>query len=333
MGKRKPTPMQTGDIENNQAWRPQRAARRIQAADETLVTDGLGPEQEGLITAHYGTQVEVEALTGERQRCHVPANLEGLVTGDHALWCAGDPYGVVVAQLERTSQLQRPDSTGSLQPMAANIGRIFVVVAPVPEPSAIVIDRYLVAASAVNIEPVILLNKTDLLAANNDLKDMLERLLAPYENLDYQVVRASATEGELDELRAALADCTSVFVGQAGVGKSSLLQALLPNGAVQYTDEGMHGGTNAVLSHLPGGGSVIDSPGIREFGLWQLSLEEVSLGFREMRPYMGHCRFSNCSHLHEPGCALIDALASGNISQARLDSYRHIVAGLRMSSI
>ncbi len=339
MGKRKLTRRQAWRVEKIQEERAQRAARRDQAADAALAAGELGPEQEGLVVAHYGAQVEVESAAGQRSRCHVRANIEGLVTGDRVVWCAGEPTGVVVAQLDRFSELKRPDNYGNLKPVAANIGRIFVVIAPEPQPHANLIDRYLVAASAVDIEPVILLNKTDLLAGDPALARDIDRLLQTYVELDYKVVRVAANDNALGDLEAALADYTSVFVGQSGVGKSSLVNALLPDAGLRVgalsenTRKGTHTTTTAVLLHLPGGGALIDSPGIREFGLWHLSPEEVGQGFREMLPYLGHCRFSNCSHLHEPGCAIIDALAAGDIRQERLDSYRRIVAALNQSSM
>jgi ribosome biogenesis GTPase len=234
--------------------------------------------------------------------------------------------------------LRRPDPYGKLKPVAANIDRIFIVIAPLPAPHGNLIDRYLVAAEACGIEPVLVLNKTDLLAADPGLRATVDALLAIYPTLGYQLLRVSSRPcdagGGLEPLLAGLRGHTSVFVGQSGVGKSSLVNTLLPGvdlrvGALsELTNKGTHTTTTAQLFHLPSGGSLIDSPGIREFGLWHMSRAQVEQGFREFRPHLGHCRFRDCKHREEPGCAILEAAAAGAISAPRLDSYRRIVESL-----
>ncbi|MCB1679393.1 MAG: small ribosomal subunit biogenesis GTPase RsgA [Halioglobus sp.] len=337
MSKRRLTRQQAWRIGKIQAERAKRASKRDAATSEMQSAGELGPEQEGLVTAHFGTQVEVEGAGGERRRCYLRANLEGLVTGDRVVWCAGDPAGVVVAQLQRHSELSRPDPYGSLKPVAANIEQIMLVIAPLPEPHANLIDRYLVAAETIAIEPVIVLNKTDLLQRDSARRQQIDTLLAVYPTLGYRVLYTSSRRGGLEELRATLAGRISVFVGQSGVGKSSLINALLPDAALrvgalsQTGNKGMHTTTAAQLHHLPSGGSLIDSPGIREFGLWHMRREQVEWGFREFRTLLGHCRFRDCQHRREPGCAILQAARAGAISPARLDSYRGIIASLEES--
>src|SRR5690554_6008297 len=179
---------------------------------------------------------------------------------------------------------------------------------------------------------MILLNKTDLINDSNQAQ--IETLLARYEALGYQVERTSAAacQGEAaPEVEALVRDKTSVFVGQSGVGKSSIIQTLLPDellrvGAVsESTGKGVHTTTTAKLFHLPGGGDLIDSPGIREFGLWHMTPQEVEYGFREIRPLIGLCKFRNCRHVGDPGCALDAAAEAGTVSRERLKSFHRIL--------
>ena len=340
MAKRKLNRRQNWRIQKIQEERTARARRREEKIQDQLNTSELGAEEEGLVIAHYGVQLDIERPSepGSLYRCHLRTNLPPLVTGDRIVWRPGkDDIGVVVAQLPRTSELCRPDNHGRIKPVAANIDYIVLVVAPVPRAHANLIDRYLVAAEAVDIEPVLLLNKTDLIDDSN--RDYLLELMATYRDLGYRVLTASTVEDHgLDAIKELLRDHTSVFVGQSGVGKSSLVNVLLPGietkvGELsEQTGKGMHTTTAARLFHFPEGGSLIDSPGIREFGLWHMEPDDVLNGFREFHDFIGHCRFRDCKHEHEPGCALLQALEDGLITLKRMDSYRQIVASLEQKS-
>lgn len=336
MAKRRLTKQQRLRIQQNQAKTRAQADAR-QEADEFLAPSDLGPEQNGRVIASFGTQVDVEPepFVGDGlRRCHLRANLPTIVTGDRVTWQADDRQGVVIAQHPRTSELCRPDNRGKLRPVAANIDRIVVIIAPYPEPHSNLIDRYLVASEAQSIKPMLVLNKSDLM--DDDNYAPLTQILNRYNDLGYDTLLVSAHTGEgIGKLEDYLEGLTSVFVGQSGVGKSSLLNTLSPeiNTAVGSLStaraKGTHTTTTSQLFHLPNGGHVIDSPGIREFGLWHLEPASIANGFIEFRPFLGQCKFRDCQHQQEPGCALCQAVEDGQIEQERFDSYWHIVNSLK----
>lgn len=293
----------------------------------------LGPEQEGRVIAHYGTQVDIEYGEQQTRRCFLRANLASVVTGDHIIWRDGDDIGVVVSCQPRRSLLSRPDSYGKLKPVAANVDQIIVTVAPRPECHTNLIDRYLVVAEANDIHAIILINKADLIDEQNE--DFFAELRARYTQLGYPVLTISAKQGlGADELNTRLRDNTSILVGQSGVGKSSIIKHLVPEQEIQIGDlsdakhKGRHTTTHSQLFHFRDGGECIDSPGIREFGLWHLTPETVTAGFVELRELAGQCKFRDCTHAHEPGCALHLALEEERITQQRFESYQRIIASL-----
>jgi len=341
MAKRRLSHQQRRRIAAMQQERRQNAAMQARQQDAEGTAGDL--DEPGLVVAHYGQQLAVQPLNGNGDgeegeiRCHARANIDALVTGDRVLWRRADNNtGVVVALEPRHSVLKRPDNFGNLKPVAANIDCIIIVIAPVPEPHDNLIDRYLAAAEISEIAPFLVLNKKDLLTP--DTRKQLEPMLERYRSLGYPVMAVSAEPGEdkdtgMDELRAALVDRTSVFAGQSGVGKSSLIQQLLPEqslriGGLSDAGKGTHTTTTARLYMLPDGGTIIDSPGIREFGLWHITPDELAWGFIDIRPLMGRCRFRNCTHLNEPGCALDAALKAGDLSATRLYSFRRILSDM-----
>ncbi|MCP4597427.1 small ribosomal subunit biogenesis GTPase RsgA [Neptuniibacter sp.] len=337
MAKRKLTRRQSWRIQKIQEERTARASKKDAAIEQQLDSSDLGPEQHGLIISHFGRTVDVETSEGDNAgeiiRCHMRTNLGQLVTGDRVIWRNGKESGVVVAKLDRKSELLRPNPYGEMKPVAANIDFIVITIAVEPIPHANLIDRYLVAAELSGIEPVILLNKTDLLSSANS--DKINQMLQRYTDIGYQVLRASSSSAEgLAELKAKLDQRISVFVGQSGVGKSSLINALLPGVDLKVgelstqTKKGRHTTTTARLFHFPDGGDLIDSPGIREFGLWHIDPEDVIQGFKELSPLAGMCRFRDCHHEKEPGCALKSAVEDGTISQQRWNSYKYILGSI-----
>ncbi|MBE0462636.1 MAG: small ribosomal subunit biogenesis GTPase RsgA [Halomonadaceae bacterium] len=337
MSKRKLSRQQQWRVDKIQAERAQRAEKREVQDTDKLAAGEYGAEQPGRVMAHFGRTLEVRNADGTPVRCHLRANLEGLVTGDRVIWRAGqDGSGVVVAREERDSVLKRPDARGLLKPVAANIDQILIVFAVEPAPHPNLIDRYLVAAEATDIAPVLVLNKIDLLPEDGgELSKLLER----YHSLGYPVVRTTtANEAGLEPLRQQLEGRTSVFVGQSGVGKSSLIDLLLPDESLRIgalsedSRKGTHTTTTARLYTMNRDevtdGELIDSPGIREFGLIHLTEQDVTDGFIEFHPFIGHCRFRDCRHRAEPGCALLEAVEAGKIHPERFASYRRILDSL-----
>lgn len=335
MTKRKLTRRQNWRIEKIQSERIARAHRREARAQEAQSQGELGVEQSGLVVAHFGSQVAVEATTGEQYRCYLRANVDDLVAGDRVIWREGGSEGVVEAREPRRTELLRPDPHGDMKAVAANVDQVFVVTAAVPAPVPERIDRYLVAARAVGMEAVIVLNKADLLGADN--RAMIAGLLKEYADLGYTVLQLSAfDESSLIPLYEALESKSSIFSGTSGVGKSSLVNALLPAAEQRVGDvsiannsAGRHTTTTAQLFHLPCGGALLDSPGIREFGLWHMPRETIESGFVEFLPLLGYCRFRDCQHEHEPGCALLEAVAQGDVSPRRFASFQRLVSAVQ----
>ncbi len=316
---------------------------------------------EGLVVQHYGRQLEVqvcslpktmskrpETATGEPDafwreivlgdiwRCHTRTNLATLVTGDRVTWQADSNtgLGIITALHPRRSLLSRPDRYHKLKPVAANVDLILIVFAPTPEPSAGLLDRYLVACNSANIEALLVLNKADLLKESSSALDLLHH----YQQLGYstclsQAMDNTSTSYPIRTLTEAIANKTVVFVGQSGVGKSSLINSIIPE-AAQKTNIisensalGQHTTTSTRLIHLDNNDTaLIDSPGIREFGLWHLTAQDIYAGFPEFAPFYGQCQFRNCTHQHEKQCALRDAALQGQVSMRRLESMNRLLS-------
>jgi ribosome biogenesis GTPase len=334
MAKRKLNRRQQWRIEKIQEERRHRAERKQARAVETLSGHhALGEEQEGLVVANFGASLELETGEGDTIRCQLRQNLPLVVVGDRVVWQRAGEGGVVTALLERRSQLARPDALGELKPIAANLDQILVVAAPAPMYSADLINQYLAAAELTGIAPLLVFNKIDLIDRDN--RKEVDALLAIYRDIGYPILTASTKQQHgLDALIEQLKGKTSVFVGQSGVGKSSLVQSLLPTEAISVGELsaqsglGQHTTSTARLYHLPSGGHIIDSPGVREFRLWPMSRHELTQGFVEFHPYLGRCKFRDCRHEHEPGCALREAVNNRKISTERLKSYLKIALQL-----
>jgi ribosome biogenesis GTPase len=253
----------------------------------------------------------------------------------------GHDTGLITEVLPRRNKLVRrsavpvPGAHAFEQVIVANVDQVVAVMAAAePAPKWELLDRYLAAAEAAGVSSVICITKTDLL---DDLDDA-EKLLAEAENyrrLGYPIALVSATAGVgVDEFEAVLRGRLSVFVGKSGVGKTTLLNAIQPglglrvNEVNRVTGKGKHTTTHLEMFDLDFGGQVVDTPGMREFGLWQFDDEELAQAFTEMRPYLGACKFgADCTHDHEPGCAVKAAVEAGAISPRRYRSYLRLREG------
>lgn len=320
----------------------QQNQRRLNSADnkQTPPADDslyLAAEQ-GLMLSRFGQHADVESAQGDVVRCNLRRSLTSAVTGDRVVWRKarqpqGGVEGIIDAIADRNSVLLRPDFYDGLKPVAANIDRIVVVSSVLPEFSCNIIDRYLVAAEVTDIPPLLVINKADML--NEAERDLLEQQLAVYERIGYDYLWVSAHTGlGMDALKALLRQGTSILVGQSGVGKSSMMNSILPDLQLSTRDVssvsglGQHTTTASRLYHLPDGGHLIDSPGIREFGLWHFNPEQVTAGFIEFRDYLGHCKFRDCKHITDPGCAILEAVTDGRISDLRYQSYLKILTSM-----
>ena len=293
-----------------------------------------GTEFEGLVVAHFGASAEVEDKAGQVYHCHLRRNAEPCITGDRVLWRFEQDHktGVVAGVLPRHSLLARPERNNKVKLIAANVDEIVIVMAPPPLLSFRLIDRYLVAAEYLKIPAVIVFNKVDLLSEEELLE--LKHSFSIYQKMGYPVIYSSIYQSGLHELGEYIKEKTVVLVGVSGVGKSSIIAAftgltnIMIGNVSTIAQLGKHTTTTTRLYHLPQGGSLIDSPGVREFSLWHLPPADVLQGFIDFHPFLGTCQFRNCLHQTEPGCALLQAVENKEISLDRWESFQEIIHDL-----
>lgn len=285
----------------------------------------------GQVIIRFGADVLIETADGELLRCTARRKLDNLASGDRVQWeRQAQGNAAVTALLPRQNVLERPDFRGRLRPVAANIDLLIVVTSWQPAPLWEMLDRYLIAANRLHADVLLVMNKADLRATHATPE--AEACLAEYVQIGCDVLHVAADQNQgIADILTAIRGRTAIVVGQSGVGKSSIATQLLPDtdirvGTISETGEGRHTTTSAMLYRLPTGGALIDSPGVRDFGLIGLDFATLETGFPEFRPFLGECRFHNCSHNHEPNCAIKAAVSAGKIPPRRFARYLSLLA-------
>ena len=318
----------------------QQQQRRIATQQKTKIDDDSlqldeSSTQTARVISHHGRQLYAETSNFEKIKCKIRQNLGDIACGDYvviqqALDATGESQNVVIAVKERSNLLKKTGFAGAIKPVAANIGQLVIVTALNPKPNPYLIDRYLTAAENLPARALIVLNKIDL--ANDESKKIVKDLTDLYQGIGYRVIGTSIKRNiGLEELSAALSNTTSILVGLSGVGKSSIVKAILPKEDIKIgetseaTGEGKHTTTVSALYHLKDDGIIIDSPGVRDFTPDSNSLDEITRGFVDVRQFSGACKFSNCSHQHEPGCAMRQAVADGRLNEQRFNNYLRMI--------
>jgi len=284
-----------------------------------------------LVTAAYGRRGRLETAAAENIRYLVKGRRLKVVCGDRVAWHQ-DKHGhdaIVTDVLPRTNSLERqaPDRP---QPelLASNLTCVAVVLSPLPATDWHLIDRYLVAAELMQCRAILVDNKSDTIEV--DTGSERDAQIEAYKTLGYKCLSVSAATGDgISALAGQLVDEVAILVGQSGVGKSSLINRLVPNADIVVgelsaaTDEGTHTTTASAMHRLPGGGRLIDTPGVRDF-VPAVDSERAQVGFPEIRALADECRFANCRHLREPDCAVKQAVATGTIAARRYETYKRL---------
>jgi ribosome biogenesis GTPase len=271
--------------------------------------------------------MRLRLANGERVDSRIKGKKLRPVCGDRVLAkpIENESDWLITQILERDNELSRPNLRGNVEVLAANIELLLVVAAASPTPDWFIVDRYLCAAESMGARAAVIFNKTDIAAADANHAD--------YGDIGYDTVRCSAISGEnIEQISELLRGQTAIIVGQSGVGKSSIINTLLGSDSLRTaeisskTREGRHTTVNSEMLELPGGARIIDSPGVRDYAPALREIGQVLQGFHEIESAGQSCRFANCRHLREPGCAVKEAVESGTISARRYESYRRLLA-------
>ncbi len=305
---------------------------RSKNKDNTTAAKKQKCQHRGRVVTRYGAELIVLNEQNESIRCTARRKFENIACGDQVCWQSSKHGNAIVTSiLPRKNALTRPDRRGQPKAIAANVDQIIIVCSWLPKPSWMLVDQYMIAAHLIGAEALLVINKADLSEQYATEKDW--QALREYESIGYKIIQTNALIGKgIAEIQQGLAHKTSIFVGQSGVGKSSIIGQVLPDldikiGEISQSGEGKHTTTTADLYRVMGDGFVIDSPGVRDFALANADAEAIRNGYREFEHYASLCRFNNCTHTHEPRCQVKLAAENGDIPAGR---YRRYLAKLEL---
>ena len=282
------------------------------------------------VIATYSRRMRLRLENGEQVDARIKGKRLKPVCGDRV---SAEPIDnesdwLITAIADRDNELKRPNSRGQVEVLAANLDYLVVVAAAEPKADWFIVDRYLCAAELMGIAAAVVYNKIDLEADASSAAGEL----ANYAQTGYDVVRCTAKEGRgIGDIGRLLRDRCAIIVGQSGVGKSSIINHLIGDAMLRTsaisgkTREGRHTTVNSVMIPLPDGGYVIDSPGVRDYAPALESSNIAAQGFREITEAAQHCKFANCRHLREPGCAVKNGVENATITARRYESYKRII--------
>ena len=287
--------------------------------------------QTGLVVASHGRHCMVESMDGERRICHPRGKKSQVVVGDQVEWLPSTDEGTIEKILPRRNLFYRQDEIRT-KSFAANLDQVVILLAAEPEFSQMQLTRALIAAEAEHITPIIALNKSDL----TDLFARALERLAPYTAMGYTVLQLALKHGQWSDLVTRLQNKTSLILGPSGTGKSTLINQFIPNALVSTGEishalnSGKHTTTSTNLYWVDAERktALIDSPGFQEFGLHHIDAMQLAAYMPDFKPHVSECKFYNCTHLHEPGCGVQAAVASGEINASRYKLYGMLFAEL-----
>ncbi len=285
------------------------------------------PESDATVIATFSRRMRLRLEDGSEVDARIKGKKLQPVCGDQVIASPipNEDDWLISGIGTRSNELTRLNPRGDKEILAANVELLVVVAAATPKPDWFIVDRYLCAAEIMRAKGIVVFNKSDLGETDNDA-------LQVYKRINYPTLWTSAESGEnIDALDQLLGHRTAIIVGQSGVGKSSIINKLTGESRQKISDisakygEGRHTTVNSVMIPLPGGGHIIDSPGVRDYAPMLQSIDEARIGFREIHEVGHDCRFANCRHLKEPGCAVKAAVDAATIDARRYERYRRVV--------